>query len=248
MRVAAAAVNLKARDALVMAHVDLVRALAGRLSRRLPPQVEAAELVSVGVMGLIDAANRFQPSLGVPFDAFARRRIQGAMLDSLRRLDWVPRAVRERQRNVDRAISRLANEYGREPEAEEIAAELGVTVERYESMLDEIRAAELASVRATGQGDGPDGLLEVAIGPDEGPLAQLERRELRTWLAGALGKLPERERQILAMYFVEELTLAEIGRVIGVTESRVSQLRTQGIARLRSGLRCWLAEGRTSRS
>jgi RNA polymerase sigma factor for flagellar operon FliA len=115
--VAAGAVDQRQRDELVMSHVDLVRAMATRLSRRLPPQVETAELVSVGVMGLIDAATRFQPSLGVPFDAFARRRIHGAMLDALRRLDWVPRAVRERRRAIDGAIGRLRNALGREPES-----------------------------------------------------------------------------------------------------------------------------------
>lgn len=239
----AEAVDLEVRDTLVLEHVDLVRALASRLGRRLPPQVETSELVSVGVLGLIDAANRFQPSLGVPFDAFARRRIQGAMLDALRRLDWVPRAVRERQRAVDAAITRLANEHGRQPESEEIAAELGVPTDQFERMLDEIRAAGLASVRSSGQTEDGEDLLDVAVETDDGPQTQLERKEMRTWLVEALGTLPERERHILALSYVEELTLAEIGQVIGVSESRVSQLRTQAIARLRASLRQWLEAG-----
>jgi RNA polymerase sigma factor for flagellar operon FliA len=240
--VAAGAVDQRQRDELVMSHVDLVRAMATRLSRRLPPQVETAELVSVGVMGLIDAATRFQPSLGVPFDAFARRRIHGAMLDALRRLDWVPRAVRERRRAIDGAIGRLRNALGREPESAEIARILGVSSEQYAAMLDEIRAAALASVRPSPGAEGED-LLDVAVEDGPNQHTALERRELRTWLARALAELPERDRQILALYSDEELTLAEIGQVIGVGESRVSQLRTQAIARLRSRLHAFLEAG-----
>jgi RNA polymerase sigma factor for flagellar operon FliA len=229
----------KQRDALVMAHVDLVRSMASRLGRRLPSQVELSELVSVGVLGLIEAANRYQPSLGVPFDAFARRRIHGAMLDALRGLDWVPRSLRKLQRDVDGAMSKLRHTLGREPEAEEIAAALGVSTREYEAKLDDLRLADLAAVQAAGTGEESTGLLEVAI-DDEGPYRQLERRELRARLVDALSQLPERERQILALSYEEELTLAEIGQVIGVGESRVSQLRTQAVARLRSMMQEWL--------
>jgi RNA polymerase sigma factor for flagellar operon FliA len=229
----------KQRDALVMAHVDLVRSMASRLGRRLPSQVELSELVSVGVLGLIEAANRYQPSLGVPFDAFARRRIHGAMLDALRGLDWVPRSLRKLQRDVDGAMSKLRHTLGREPEAEEIAAALGVSTREYEAKLDDLRLADLAAVQAAGTGEESAGLLEVAI-DDEGPYRQLERRELRARLVDALSQLPERERQILALSYEEELTLAEIGQVIGVGESRVSQLRTQAVARLRSMMQEWL--------
>jgi RNA polymerase sigma factor for flagellar operon FliA len=227
------------RDELVMAHVDLVRSLASRLGRRLPSQVELSELVSVGVVGLIEAANRYQPSLGVPFDAFARRRIQGAMLDALRGLDWVPRSVRKLQREVDGTITRLRHTLCREPEAAEIAAALGVRIEEYDAKLDDLRLADLAVVRPAG-GDQDGDLLDIAIDPDIGPYGQLERSELRSRLAGALQELPEREHHILSLYYEQELTLAEIGQVIGVGESRVSQLRTQAIARLRSIMQEWL--------
>jgi RNA polymerase sigma factor for flagellar operon FliA len=235
----ATAQDPKQRDALVMAHVDLVRSMASRLGRRLPSQVELSELVSVGVLGLIEAANRYQPSLGVPFDAFARRRIHGAMLDALRGLDWVPRSLRKLQRDVDGAMSRLRHTLGREPEAEEIAAALGVSTDDYEAKLDDLRLADLAAVQAAGTGEESSGLLEVAV-DDEGPYRQLERRELRSRLVRALAELPERERQILALSYEEELTLAEIGQVIGVGESRVSQLRTQAVGRLRSMMQEWL--------
>ena len=242
MRTAVATVDLETRDQLVIAHVDLVRSMANRLGRRLPSQVEVSELVSVGVMGLIDAAARYRPSLGVPFDAFARRRIHGAMLDALRGLDWVPRSVRKLQRDVDEAMAKLRYTLGREPEAEEIATALGVSVADYDTMLDELRTAELAVVRRSSGEHGESGsLLDVAVDGSAGPYSQLERQELRAQLARALGQIPERERQILALYYEKELTLAEIGRVIGVGESRVSQLRTQAIARLRSLLHQWLS-------
>jgi RNA polymerase sigma factor for flagellar operon FliA len=239
---AAAAPDLKDRDALVMAHVDLVRSLANRLGRRVPSHVELSELVSVGVLGLIDAAQRFQPGLGVPFDAFARRRIHGAMLDALRRLDRVPRSVRRLRRGVDGVLTELRHALGREPESAEIAAAMGVSADEYDAMLEELRWADLAVVHPS-QSD-PDGhgedLLDLAIDTEDGPYAQLERRELRAELARALGELPERERQILALSYEKEMTLAEIGQVIGVGESRVSQLRTQAVARLRSRLQDWL--------
>jgi RNA polymerase sigma factor for flagellar operon FliA len=226
--------DLAARDKLVMEHVGLVKAMASRLATRLPAQVEISELISVGVLGLIDAAGRFQPSLGVPFGAFARRRIQGAMLDSLRDMDWAPRALRKMRRDVDGAIARLRSAKGREPESGEIARELNVSDAEYDKMLDQLRSADLATIRQASVDADGQSTLDVAVDPSEGPHARLERVELREHLARAITKLPDRERQILALYHEEGLTLAEIAQVIGVGESRVSQLRTQAIARLRS--------------
>lgn len=232
--------DLENRDALVMSHVGLVKILANRLAGRIPPQVEVSELIGVGVLGLIDAAGRYRPALGVPFDAFARRRIHGAMLDALRDMDWAPRSLRKLRRDVDETLARLRHALGREPEAGEIAAALKVSPEQYDKMLDDLRATEVAAIRQAESGDSRQ-LLDVAIGPEEdGPHARLERRELATLLARALGELPDRERQVLAFYYEQELTLAEIGEVIGVSESRVSQLRTQAIARLRSRMQEWL--------
>lgn len=227
--------DLETRDRLVMEHVGLVRTLAGRLAHRVPAQVEVSELISVGVLGLIDAASRFKPTLGVPFDAFARRRIHGAMLDALRDLDWAPRSVRKLGRTIDGTVARLRHELGREPGETEIAGAMNVSEGEYSRLLDQLRTAELASIRQATTDDGTDS-LEVAIDPGEGPYARLEREELRRFLAEAIAALPERERHILALYYQEELTLAEIGEVIGVGESRVSQLRTQAIRRLRAAL------------
>ncbi len=225
---------LTARDKLVMEHVGLVRIMAGRLATRLPSQVEVSELISVGVLGLIDAAGRFEPSMGVPFGGYARRRIHGAMLDALRGMDWAPRAARKLRREVDGAIATLRSQLGREPEAAEIAGALDVSEADYDRMLDQLRSVDLATIQQSSAGEDGVTTLELAIDPSEGPHARLERRELRAHLARVLVQLPERERHILALYYEQELTLAEIGQVIGVGESRVSQLRTQAIARLRT--------------
>jgi RNA polymerase sigma factor for flagellar operon FliA len=236
------------RDRLVMEHVSLVKTLAQRLAQRLPSQVEVSDLISVGVLGLIDAAARYEPTLGVPFDAFARRRVQGAMLDSLRDLDWAPRSLRRLRRNVDAAIGAARRRLGREPDENEIAAELSMTVPEYERVLEQLRTLEIGAIRSL-DSTSDDGLsyLELAIDPGEGASAQLERKELREHLARAIQQLPERERHILSLYFQEELTLAEIGKVIGVGESRVSQLRSLALSRLRTLLRESLAltEGRS---
>ena len=226
------------RDRLVMEHVGLVKSMAQRLAMRLPSQVEVSDLVSVGVLGLIDAAGRYKPTLGVPFDAFARRRVQGAMLDSLRDLDWAPRSLRRMRRDVDGAMANVRRRLGREPEESEIAAEMGMSVADYEKTIQQLRTLDIGAIRSL---DAPseDGTsrLELCVDQSEGAVTQLERQELRGHLAKAIEQLPARERQILALYFEEELTLAEIGQVIGVGESRVSQLRSLALARLRTLLR-----------
>lgn len=243
IRVGARVEERSDRDQLVLEHVGLVKALAQRLAQRLPAQVELTDLVSVGVLGLIDAATRYKASTGVPFDAFARRRVQGAMLDALRDLDWAPRSLRKLRRDLDAAIAKLRHQLKREPADAEIAEAMNLSEVEYDRLLDQVRSLELGALR---QLDAPnqDGssLLELVIDPDEGPEATLERTELRAHLAKALMELPERERQILALYYEEELTMAEIGSVIGVCESRVSQLRSLALSRLRVSLKESLAQ------
>jgi RNA polymerase sigma factor FliA len=237
VRLSTVPVDPEARDRLVLAHVSLVKILAQRLAHRLPPSVELNELMSVGVLGLVEAANRYQPALGVPFDAFARRRIHGAMLDALRNLDWVPRSVRRLRRELDGTVARLRQELGHEPGEAEIAQAMQLTPAQFDKAVEELRAVEVASIRAL-DALGPDGesLLNVAVDPGEGPAAEFERGELRKQLARAIDVLPERERQILALSYEEELTLAEIGQVLGVSESRVCQLRSLALSRLRTAL------------
>jgi RNA polymerase sigma factor FliA len=233
--------TLADRDRLVIDHVGLVKALAHRLAQRLPSQVEMTDLISVGVLGLIDAAGRYRPSMGVPFDAFARRRVQGAMLDALRDLDWAPRSLRRMRRDLDATIARLRHDLAREPSEGEIAEAMAMSPDEYAKALDQVRTLEIGAVRqldATSEDGTP--LLEICVDRDEGPDVKLERTELRALLAQALLELPERERQILALYYEEEMTMAEIGEVIGVCESRVSQLRSLALSRLRTSLRARL--------
>jgi RNA polymerase sigma factor for flagellar operon FliA len=226
------------RNQLVMQHVGLVKAMAHRLAQRLPSQVELADLISVGVIGLIEAAQRYRPSMGVPFDAFARRRLQGAMLDALRDLDWAPRSLRKLRRDLDGTVARLRHDLAREPAEHEIAAAMDLSPAEYARVLEQLRTLELGAIRQLDSAS-PDGtpLLELCIDPDEGPESRLARSELRKVLADALEELPERERQVLALYYEEELTMAEVGEVIGVSESRVSQLRSLALSRLRASLR-----------
>jgi RNA polymerase sigma factor FliA len=237
MRMRTAAPDVDVCNQLVLTHVGLVKALASRLAQRVPSHIELNELVSVGMMGLVEAARRFQPSLGVPFDAFARRRVHGAMVDSLRGMDWAPRSVRRMRRDVDSAIAKVRHQLNREPTDLETAQALSVSEKEYQRMLDQIRAVDLASIRQFQSGPDEQSLLDVAFDLEEGPHARLERAEVREHLARAIMEIPVRERRILSLYYEHELTLAEIGEVIGVGESRVSQLRTQAIARLRSRLR-----------
>jgi RNA polymerase sigma factor for flagellar operon FliA len=233
----APASDVEARNALVVEHLGLVKSIARRLAQRVPAQVDVNDLISVGMVGLIDAAGRYRPSVGAPFEAYARQRIHGAMLDSLRQLDDVPRSVRRMRRHVDQAILTLRHELNREPSDAEIAARLNVSEREYDEMLDHMRGADVGTVRRVDRADGDRSVLDFAIDPEDGPQVRLERAEMKQHLAYAITELPERERQILTLYYQEELTLAEIGAVIGVGESRVSQLRTQAIARIRARLR-----------
>lgn len=225
--------DLETRDRLVMEHVDLVKQVAGRLAHRLPAHVELSELTSVGVVGLLDAAARFRPSLGVPFGAFARRRILGSMLDALRDLDWAPRAVRRMRRDVDVVAAKLRGALGREPESHEIARAMQVTDAQYERMSETLQNADLATVRQAGaDGDGHS-RVESVVDRSEAPDARVERLDEARRLAHALSALPPRERYILTLYYEQDLRLSDIARRIGVGESRVSQLRSQALGRLR---------------
>lgn len=235
------------RDELVIGHVGLVKAMARRLAQRLPAQVEMSDLISVGVMGLIDAAGRYRPSMGVPFDAFARRRVHGAMLDALRDLDWAPRSLRRMRRELDGAVAKLRSDLRREPTEDEVAGELNMSPNEYAKAVDQVRTLDVGAIRqldATGEDGQP--LIELCIDAEEGPDVRLERKELRGLLAEAILELPERERHILALYYEEEMTMAEIGAVIGVCESRVSQLRSLALSRLRTSLRGRLARPEVS--
>jgi len=229
--------DAEARNQLILSYAPMVQYLASRKARSIPAHCEVDDLVSCGLMGLVAAVDRFDPTRGATFEQFAWTRVNGAIVDELRRLDWAPRSVRRMRRDVDGAISRVRHELNREPTDLEIAQALAVSEPEYHRMLDQIRAVDLAAIRQLESGPDEQSLLDVAFDPEEGPHARLERAEMREHLARAILEIPARERHILSLYYEHELTLAEIGEVIGVGESRVSQLRTQAIARLRSRLR-----------
>jgi RNA polymerase sigma factor FliA len=237
MNTVVASTDTAGRNRLVMNHKQLVRSVACRLVHRLPRSVELSELIAVGTLALVDAAGRYRAARGVPFEAFARQRVHGAMLDSLRGLDWAPRSLRRKQRAIDGAVNRLRHELGREPESDEIASALNLSTEDYDKALADVRAAELATMRLSSSSVDGDSMIDLTVEPGDDQHTQLERAELAKELAAALATLPERERQVLSLYYEEEMTLAEVGAAIGVSESRISQLRTQAIARLRAILR-----------
>ena len=220
------------RNQLVMEHVGFVKSLASRLSHRLPAQIECAELVSVGVIGLIDAADRFEPSRGVPFTAFARPRVHGAMLDSLREIDCATRSDRRGGREIAAATAQLWHELQREPNAHEIAGRLGMSEDDYERLVERLRFADALSAESLLDADDEDG--DAVAASTEGPDARLERIEREAWLAAAIAKLPERERLVLTLSYQRGLPLAQIGKALGVSESRASQLRAQATVKLRA--------------
>lgn len=224
------------RDRLILHYAPLVKYVAGRVGTGLPAHVDIADLVQSGVFGLWDAINRFEPERGLKFETYAMQRIRGAILDELRAQDWVPRSVRSRAREVERALERLESRLQRSATDAEVAAELGITTVELRELYAQL---QLTSVVAL------DELIAVSRGgtsiaetlPDdtmEEPGAFLDSVESRRLLAEAVSQLTDRDRVVVSLYYFENLTLAEIGRVLGVTESRVCQLHTRAVLRLRS--------------
>jgi RNA polymerase sigma factor for flagellar operon FliA len=228
------------RDRLILTYAPLVKFVAGRLGSGLPAHVDEGDLVSYGLLGLIGAIERYDPEREIKFETYAISRIKGAIIDELRALDWVPRSVRTRARDIERAIADLERRLHRAPTDEEIAEKLGITDGELEESLTEISRTSIAALdelwTATAGGDQVALIdtIEDTSGPDpQGALAQTELKEA---LGEAIARLPEREKLVVTLYYYEELTLREIGEVLGVTESRVSQLHTKAILRLKARL------------
>ena len=228
------------RDRLILTYAPLVKFVAGRLGSGLPAHVDEGDLVSYGLLGLIGAIERYDPAREIKFETYAIARIKGAIIDELRALDWVPRSVRARARDIERAIAELERKLRRAPTDEEIAAKLGVTEEELGDSLTEISRSSIAALDELWTvSDGGDSValidtIEDTSGPD--PEFSLEQTELNEALAEAIARLPEREKLVVTLYYYEELTLREIGEVLGVTESRVSQLHTKAVLRLKARL------------
>jgi RNA polymerase sigma factor FliA len=231
----------RARERLVVAYSPLVKYVAGRMSSGLPAHVEEADLISYGLTGLISAIERFDLSREIKFETYAITRIRGSIIDELRTLDWVPRSVRSRARDIERANQKLESKLQRAPTDDEVAAELEISVSDFhESLLQISHSTIVALDELWSSGDsGGDQVSLLDTLPDRGapdPQALVDQSELRDRIADAIAALPEREKLVIALYYYENLTLREIGEVLGVTESRVSQLHTKAVLRLRSKL------------
>src|SRR6201988_2683958 len=229
------------RDRLILTYAPLVKYVAGRLGSGLPAHVEEGDLVSYGLLGLISAIERYDPERDVKFETYAITRIKGAIIDELRALDWVPRSVRARAREIEKVHAKLEHQLHRTPTDEEMARELKISLEEFQEALVKISTStvvaldELWAVSAS-SGDAVS-LLDTLHDPDApDPEAMLAQSELKDRLADAIAALPEREKLVIALYYYENLTLREIGEVLGVTESRISQLHTKAVLRLKSRL------------
>jgi RNA polymerase sigma factor for flagellar operon FliA len=230
-----------ARERLVVAYSPMVKFVAGRLGAGLPSHVDDADLISYGLMGLIGAIERFEPERGIKFETFAMTRIRGAIIDELRSLDWVPRSVRSRAREIEAAQAKLEHELQRAPSEAELAARLDVSEEELQTSLLEIANSSVYALDelwtvSDSSGDQVSLLDTISDPRAEDPQESLASSEIKDRLTEAISSLPEREQLVVALYYYENLTLREIGEVLGVTESRVSQLHTKAVMRLKSGL------------
>jgi RNA polymerase sigma factor for flagellar operon FliA len=219
----------------------MVRRVAAQLIAKLPANVEFDDLVQSGMIGLFDALSRYQANQGAQFETFAMQRVRGAMLDELRGSDWLPRSVRRNQRTIEAAIQKVEQRLRRSATDVEVAGELGLPIGDYHLLLGEARGSQLIYLDELGSEDSEEGFLDrhAAAAEDADPMARLRDEKFRAALAEGIDALPEREKQVMGMYYEHDMNLKEIGAVLGVTESRVCQLHSQAVARLRTKLRGW---------
>jgi RNA polymerase sigma factor FliA len=226
------------RDRILLEQLPQVRYLARRIHERLPRHVPLEDLVHAGVIGLIDALNKFDRSKHVQFGSYAKFRIRGAILDSLREMDWGPRELRRKARRVEEAERKLSLELSRAPTEQEIAAELKLNLREFQQLLAELDGLEIGSLHLESPWDGKEEDLcdYLPSAPEDTPFFRCMRSEMKELLAKGVAELPEKERQVLALYYFEELTMKEVGTVLGIGESRVSQIHSLAVVRLRARL------------
>lgn len=228
------------REKLILQYAPLVKIIVGKMAMRLPLDIaDKEDLINVGILGLMSALDKYDQTKSVMFETYATYRIKGAIIDELRARDWVPRSTRSKEAQVEKAIAALQKKQGRPPDEEEIAAYLGMSPEDYFKLLDESRCLSLCSYEELIQDKGEEefrkSLLDMT--DQDNPLDHMTNEETRRCLLEAIGNLPQKERLVLALYYDEDLTLKEIGKVMEMTESRVCQLRAQAIMRLRAALK-----------
>jgi len=232
------------QERLLLEHLPIVRFLARRIHERLPQHVDVEDLVSAGVVGLMDAFTKFDPDKKVQFRSYAQFRIRGAILDSLRTLDWSPRELRRKGRAMEEAIRSVTARLGRPPSEVEVAAEMGLGLQEYQQLLGELKGLEIGTLHVERNEDsGEEELAYVPARLDEDPLFRCLRGELEEKLSEAIASLPDRERLVMTLYYYEELTMREIGLALGVVESRVSQVHASAVAHLRAALKDLSAAG-----
>ncbi len=232
------------QERVLLEHLPIVRFLARRIHERLPQHVDIEDLVSAGVVGLMDAFSKFDPAKKVQFRSYAQFRIRGAILDSLRTLDWSPRELRRKGRAVEEAIRVLTARMGHAPGEGEVAAEMALGLEEYQQLLGDLKGLEIGTLHMERNEDsGEEELAYVPGRPEEDPLFQCLRSELEERLAEAIQNLPDRERLVMSLYYYEEMTMREIGLALGVVESRVSQVHASAVAHLRGALKDLASRG-----
>lgn len=224
---------------LVKQYSPLVKRIAYHLMVRLPASVEVDDLIQVGLIGLMDAINRFDGSQGAQFESYATQRIRGSMLDDLRDADWLPRHIRQKSRQIEATISKLEQRLGRSPSEGEISKEMGLPLDGYQSMLGDVKGNQLLYYEDFTDEDSSDFLERYLVNNMSDPLSLLYDEGFRQGLIDAIDELPEREKNLMGMYYEQDMNLKEIGAVMGVSESRVCQLHSQAVARLRAKMKPW---------
>jgi RNA polymerase sigma factor FliA len=226
-------------EQLVIQHASLVKRIAYHLIGRLPSTVDVEDLIQAGMIGLLEAAGNYSSTGGANFSTFAGIRIRGAMLDEVRKLDWTPRSVHRRMREMSRAIADIEHREGRDAHDHEIAAAMSISLDEYHALLQDAASARLASLDELTEDE--HGVVDHHAEGDDEPYSNLQEDRFMHDLAGEIGRLPEREKLVMSLYYDDELNLREIGEVLGVTESRVCQIHGQALARLRARLHDWTA-------
>jgi RNA polymerase sigma factor FliA len=225
------------QEKLMIEHLPIVRFIARRIHERLPQHVPIEDLYSAGVVGLLDAFTKFDPSKQVQFRSYAQFRIRGAILDNLRTLDWSPRELRRKGRAIEQAIQALTAQYGRAPTELEIAGQMRIDLAAYQQLLGELKGLEIGTLHSERSEDsGEEELVYLPNRPEEDPLFRYLHAEMREWLIQAIAELPERERLVMTLYYYEETTMKEIGLILGVVESRISQIHASAVLHLRARL------------
>ena len=234
------------REEVIKRYSPMIKYVANRIAMRLPPHIEVDDLISVGVLGLMDAISKYDSSRGAKFKTYAEFRVRGAILDELRAMDWVPRSIRQKASNVDKVVQELQAKLSRAPEDEEVAKEMGLSLDQFHDTLNETKSIPIFSLEDLGiakESGEQQSLLDCLAGKaDADPQTQIRLIELKEIIAKAIDALPEKERLMVSLYYYEELTMKEIGAVLEITESRVSQIHSKAVYRLRTKLKAIIAE------